>query len=181
MKNFFRKCMVSLKRKPHMIALIVFAIAFIWYSFNLTSISNTTALVNGQNMGLEGFVTMLFSVLSLVCFLNAFPHRKPVNKIMLILMFAMVALLIVCDVAYTGSINYALTRTEPAPIAITNSTQFVLTAKNVLMVHVIILCIGVALTALLPVYAPLIKRVNTSINIEGNDAMDKIDISGEDA
>ena len=78
-REFFRKFLVSLKRKPHMIPLVMLALAFIYYSFNLTQIANTTALINGPHMGLAEFGTMLFSTLSLVCFLNAFPHRKKVN------------------------------------------------------------------------------------------------------
>ena len=43
MKEFFRKRMVALKRKPQMIALVVLGIAFVYYSLNLTHVSNTTA------------------------------------------------------------------------------------------------------------------------------------------
>ena len=93
-KEFFRKTLVSLKRKPQMIALIVLGLGFVYYSFNLTLVSNTTALINGPHMGLTEFATMLFSVLSLVCFMNAFPHRKKVNIPMLALMIIMTCLLI---------------------------------------------------------------------------------------
>ena len=61
-KEFVRKRLVSLKRKPQTIALIVLAIGFLYYSLNLTQISNTTAKIQGPNMGLCGFVTMLFSM-----------------------------------------------------------------------------------------------------------------------
>ena len=40
---------------------------------------------------------------------------------------------------------------------------------------------GAALTALLPVYKPLIKRINTSVEVAANEEMGTIDISGEDA
>ena len=84
--EFFRKFLVSLKRKPHMIPLVIMVLGFVYYSFNLTQISNTTALINGPHMGLTEFATMLFSTLSLVCFLNSFPHRKKTNIPMLVLM-----------------------------------------------------------------------------------------------
>ena len=74
-REFWRKRLVSLKRKPSNIALFVMGIAFIYYTFNLTQISNTTALINGPHMGLTEFITILLSTLSLVCFLNSFPHR----------------------------------------------------------------------------------------------------------
>ena len=85
--EFLRKWLVALKRKPQMIAMIVLAAAFVYYSLNLTQISNTTAKIYGSGMGLAEFATMLLSMLSLLCFLNAFPHRKKTNIPMLVLMF----------------------------------------------------------------------------------------------
>ena len=49
-----------------------------------------------------------------------------------------------------------------------------------LIVHQIILYVGVALLALLPVYGKAIKKINTNIDVEDNGGMGKIDIS-EDA
>jgi len=177
-REFFRKFLVSLKRKPHMIPLVVLAFAFIWYSFNLTQVSNTTSLINGPHMGLSEFATMLFSTLSLVCFLNAFPHRKKVNVFMLVLMLCMVAGLIFCDTYYMGRITAAITSTTN-PIDPTGRNIFVTNAMNMLKVHRIILIVAVALTALLPVYKPMLKKINTNVNIEGNQNMGAIDISQE--
>lgn len=178
LREFFRKRMVSLKRKPHMIPLIVFVFAFVYYSFNLTQVSKTTALINGPHMGLAEFATMLFSTLSLVCFLNAFPHRKKVNIPMLVLMLLMVCGLIFCDHYYGGRITIALTRAENQ-IVPTGKNIFVSKAQNMLGVHQLILCVGLALTVLLPVYKPLVKKINTSINVEGSGDMAAIDISQE--
>ena len=180
MHEFFRKRIVSLKRKPQTIPLVVMILAFIYYSFNLTQISNTTALINGPHMGLAEFATMLFSTLSLVCFLNAFPHRKKVNIPMLALMLLMVAGLIFCDVYYSGRITYAITRAENA-IDPTGKNAFVTNAQQMLRVHEILLIIGVALVALLPVYSKLLRKINTNVEIEENSGMTTIDISGEDA
>ena len=178
MKEFFRKRLVSLKRKRHMIPLAVLGIAFVYYSLNLTQVSNTTALINGQHMGLTEFATMLFSVLSLVCFMNAFPHRKKVNIPMLALMFLMVGGMIFCDIYYGGRITVAVTR-EVNRIDPTGKNIFVTNARNMLRVHEIILIAGAALTALLPVYAPLLKKINTSVRVEDNGDMAAIDISQE--
>ncbi|MBR0313146.1 MAG: hypothetical protein IJQ98_12225, partial [Oscillospiraceae bacterium] len=98
MPEFLRKLFVSLKRSPSVIALIVLVIAFLQYSLNLTHISDTTAKIQGSGMGLCGFATMLFSMLSLVCFLNAFPRRKKPVVPMLVLMFCMFAIIIFCDI-----------------------------------------------------------------------------------
>ena len=48
MKEKFRKFLVSLKRKPHMIPLVVLVVAFVVYSLRLTVISNTTAKIQGS-------------------------------------------------------------------------------------------------------------------------------------
>ena len=107
-KEFIRKRLVALKRKPQTIALLAFALAFVYYSLNLTKISDTTAYINLPGMGLAGFATMLFSILMLVCFLNAFPHRKKVNVPMLCLMLLMVGIIIFCGAYYQGRITAKL-------------------------------------------------------------------------
>ena len=55
-KEICRKFIVTLKRRPSYIPLAVFVIAFIVYSFHLSDVSDTTALLGGSNMGLAGFV-----------------------------------------------------------------------------------------------------------------------------
>ena len=178
--EFLRKWLVSLKRKPHMIALVVLAVAFVYYSLNLTQISNTTAKIYGNGMGLAEFATMLLSMLSLVCFLNAFPHRKKTNIPMLVLMFIMTGIVIYCDFFYGSRITEAITRADN-PISADGANSYITNAQNMLKVHTVLLIIGAALTALLPVYRPLIKNINTSVAVEGNENMGTIDISGEDA
>ena len=49
-----------------------------------------------------------------------------------------------------------------------------------LRVHMILVLTGAALTALLPLYAPLIRRINTSVEVAENEDMGTIDIAGED-
>ena len=174
-REFIRKRLVALKRKPQTIALLVLALAFVYYSLNLTSISNTTARVNRSGMGLCEFATMLFSILGLVCFLTSFPRRKKTNIPMLALMFAMCAVIIFCDVAYSRQV-IAYMGEHPD-----ENLSYIVRARSLLKTHIVILGIGAALTALLPVYRPLIKRIDTSIDVEGNADMGAIDISGEDA
>ena len=175
--EFFRKRVVALKRKPHLIPLLVMGAAYVYYSLNLSNIARTTSDINGKYMGLSEFTAMLLGVLLLVCFMNAFPHRKKVNLPMLGLMLALTAVVIYCDTYYRGRITYALTREENRIVA----TSTINAALKAMDVHRILLGVGVLLTALLPVYAPLIKKIRTSVRIEDNGAMGAIDISGEDA
>ena len=180
MKERIRKFLVALKRKPHMIPLVVLGVAFLVYSMRLTLISNTTAKIQGPGMGLCGFVIMLFSMLGLVSFGRTFPHRKPVNKFMLALTFCLFIAVMYADRRYISLVNNALTREENV-IAVTDATSYINEAVAMLKVHFWLVLAGLGLMALLPVYAPAIKRIKTSINVEENGEMENIDISGEDA
>ncbi|MCM1193734.1 MAG: hypothetical protein NC123_15200 [Butyrivibrio sp.] len=179
MKEFIRKFFVSLKRSPQNISLVALAAAFIFYSFRLTSISDTTARINTANMGQCEFAAMLFSILAFVCFLRSFPKRQKVNKPMLILLFLMLALLVFVDSVYLLRINQALTRTENT-VVIADNTMFIAEARSTVTVHIILVAICAVLLATMPLYAKLLRKINTSIDVEGNGDMEVIDISGED-
>lgn len=177
-KERIRKLVVSLKRKPHRIGLVAFALTFVYYSLNLTCISNTTSKIQGPGMGLCGFVTMLFSILSLVSYLNSFPHRKKVNVPMLIIMYAMVGATIYCDIKYRSIILDAVTR-EVNQFQITEATAYISQAYSMLFVHIIFLGISCVLTALSPVFGKLLKKIDTSVEIDSYSKMEAIDISKE--
>ena len=178
MKEFFRKKIVVLKRKPQMIPMIVLAIAFLYYSLNLTHVSNATAKIQLAGMGLSGFCTMLFSMLSFVCFLNSYPHRKKTNIPMLVLMFLMLAILIVCDTFYMGQITTAITRADH-PIVVDASTAYITRAYDMLNVHRFIVLAGAVLTLLVPVLRKALKKINTSLAVEENAQMSEIMLSGD--
>ena len=178
-KESLRKFVVSIKRKPHMIPGVVIAIAFLYYSLNLTNISDTTAQIQGAGMGLCGFCTMLFSILAFVCVLNAFPNRKKVNIPMLILMFLMFAIIIYCDIHYSGRILAAVNRAEN-PIKITENTQYIADAYNVLNTHIIMLGVSIGLIVLLPLYSWLLKKIKTSIDVEENADMGELELAEEE-
>lgn len=178
LKEAWRKFLVSIKRRPQMIPLFVLVVGFLVYSLNLMHVSDTTAKIQGSGMGLSAFCTMLFSMLSMVCFMNAFPYRKKVNVPMLVLMFVMLGVVIFADVYYLRCISAALTRAEN-PITITQNTIYIAYAQWYIRMHIGILCGGIVLTVLLPVYSKLIRKIRTSVEVVDNGAMDEIDISGE--
>lgn len=177
-KESLRMFVVSLKRKPQIIPLAMLVIAFLEYSMNLTMISNTTAKIQGLGMGLCGFATMLFSMLSMVCFSNAFPRRKPVNKPMLILMFVMFAVILFADWTYLNAIYAAVFR-EESPVRVTIDTAYIAYAERVLLRHMTLMFVSIALIFLLPVYSKMIRKIKTNIEVEENQNMTAIDISGE--
>ena len=173
-KERCRKFLVALKRRPQYIPLVVFIIAFVIFSFNLTAVSNTTALLGGPNMGLAAFAIMLFSMLSLLCCNNAFPYRKPVHKPMLVLMYIMQAIILFSDWYYLQRIVI-----DGAEIDWVQN-DFIYYAQYYLTVHMVIIVVGVVLTVLLPVYSKLLRKINTNIEVGGNTDMAAIDLAGED-
>ena len=178
MKEFIRKTIVSLKRKPQTIPLLVLAAAFLVYSLNLTHISDTTAKIQLAGMGLSGFCTMLFSLLSFVCFINAYPHRKKANLPMLALMFLMLGILIFCDTYYAGRIMQAITRADH-PIVVDANTIYISKAYDMLMVHRVIVAAGALLTLMVPVLRRLLRRIDTSLPAEESVEMEAITLSEE--
>lgn len=179
MKEALRKFIVSLKHRPQNIPLAMLVVTFLYYSLHLTTISDTTAKIQGPNMGLCGFAVMLFSLLSMVCFNNAYPRRKPVNKPMFVLMFVMFAIIIVADVAYINAIAAAVFRAEN-PIVVTEATAYIAYAQQNLRVHIVLMCVSIALIVLMPVYSKLIRKIPTNVEVEEIGSMGAIDISGED-
>ena len=177
-KEFFRRKIVSLKRKPQMIPMIVLAIGFLYYSLNLTHVSDATAKIQLTGMGLSGFCTMLFSMLSFVCFLHSYPHRKKTNIPMLVLMFLMLAILIVCDTFYMGQITKAITRADH-PIVVDANTAYITKAYDMLGVHRIIIAVGAVLTLLVPVLRKLLRKIDTSLPMEESVQMDDILLTGD--
>lgn len=166
--------MVSLKRNPQNIALVGLAFAFIYYSFNLTKISDTTAKIQGPNMGLCGFVTMLFSILSFVCFLNAFPKRQKPKVSMLVIMYLMFAAIIFCDIVYRGRIAAAMAREDFAGVL--ETADYIPKAMHVVTVHAVLVCAVALLVALLPVYGRALKKIKTSIDLEYSGNLESIEI-----
>ena len=154
--------------------MVALAIAFIYYSFNLTKISDTTAKIQGQNMGLCGFITMLFSILSFVCFLNSFPKRQKPRIAMIVIMYLMLAAIVVCDIVYRGRIIAAMGRDDFASVL--ETADYIPKALNVVTVHIVLVCIVGVLVALLPVYSRLLRKIKTSVDLEYSGNLGNIDI-----
>ncbi|MBR3251263.1 MAG: hypothetical protein IKF80_06105 [Erysipelotrichaceae bacterium] len=163
-KESWRKFIVSLKKRPHNIPMCMMLLAFVVYSFNLTKISNTTAVVNKPMMGLSEFVIMLFSILAFVAFLNAFPKRKKPILPMVILLYAMQAAIAGCDLVYISKINEGL-----GTIDITKDRMFIPQAKSILTIHIVLVVLTIVLIALIPVLGKLLSKIDTSVELGENE------------
>ena len=175
-KEFFRKQIVTLKRNPQNIPMAMLLISFVYYSLNLTNMSNTTAKIQGVGMGLCQFCIMLFSLLSIVCMLNAFPSRKKPVYPMVALMFVMFGIMIYADIHFCNGIMDALTRAE-SPIILDVNTMYIANAYNMLQTFMILIGITAVLVLTLPIYTKWIRKINTSVDVEDNGDMAQIEIS----
>lgn len=176
MPEFIRKFFVALKRKPQTIPLVAVTIGFIWYSANLSAITYTISVSQGNNIGLTGFAIMLLSTLAIVCCMNAFPYRKPVHKPMLILLFIMLAIVIFCDYHFISHLSDRLgSNYYPDPETVSKVTG----TRGIIITHIVLLGIGTLLVATLPVYSKWIRKIKTSVEVAENADMEVIDISGE--
>ena len=176
LKERVRKLLVALKKNPQAIPLITLTAAFLHYSLNLTDISDTTAKLQGSNMGLTAFITMLFMILSFVCMLNAFPKRQKPKLSMILVMIGLYGSVIVSDIYYLGRITYATTRPEN-PILITEKTMYIYKAYTTVSTNIVLIAITIACILLEPVFAKLLKKIKTSIEVEGSGDIGNIDIS----
>ena len=107
-------------------------------------------------------------ILSFVCILGAYPKRQKPKWIMIALATVMYAIIVAADILYYIRIETALTRAEN-PIAITESTMYIWEAQNLMITHIVSIVIVIALMYLEPVFAKLLKKINTSVEVESNE------------
>ena len=176
-KEMVRKFLVNLKKNPNMIPFSMLIISFLVYSLNLTYISNTTATIQGQGTGLCEFASMLFSILSMLGMLNAFPKRQKPNYAMIGLFLVLAVIIIVADCIYITRVNEAFI-SFGEKIKLKQYQTFML-ARNTMLTHIILVGITFVATVLQPVYTKLIKRINTSVALEENN-LSHIDLADEE-
>lgn len=162
MKEWFRKKIVSLKRNPNYIPLIMIIVSCLAYNLKLTSYSDAIAVINSKGMGVCLFITSLSSFLSIITFLTAFPRReKPKIASIVLVVFFLVAS-IVCEAILRYMIMYGVTyRENPVPV-----NAAILSAYNMTMVHIILLSISILLIVTMPLYHKLLLKINTSLKTD---------------
>ncbi len=168
-KEWFRKKIVALKRKPQNITLLFLAVTTVYFMLALFKISQAVYEVYSQEgvettIGICIFVTTLLSLLVLVSFLNSFPKRKKPNIFFIVLVFLMIGAMIACDIVYyvqmTDILNLPKLQGAVETIAKVNIGQ------TYIIVHVVLLGVSAVMFALLPVYAKLINKINTKVELE---------------
>jgi len=170
--EFLRKQIVKLKRNPSIIPLLMLTVSFLVYSLNLTHVSDTTAKIQLKGMGLCEFAMMLMNILAFVCVLNSYPRRKKPNIPMIVLFVIMMGIIVFCSIHYCNQIVVAVKRAE-SPLKL---TDYMKKAYSMLGVYRILIIITAVLEVTLPIYSKWIKKINTSVEVEGNENMHEIEI-----
>ncbi|MCR5584416.1 MAG: hypothetical protein K6F63_03145 [Lachnospiraceae bacterium] len=172
-KEAFRKFLVSLKRRPQIIPGVFLVISFLYYALNLTCVSDTLSMIQGNMMGFCEFITMLCSILVFVCFLNSYPRRQKPHIGFIILTYIMLVAIVFADITFRSRIFTAVTR----EVNTIKTTDYIAKAYSMLFAHIILVIISAVLNATMPFYGKLLKKINTSIDVEGNTEMEAIDLS----
>ena len=176
-KEAFRKFIVALKRKPDIIPLFMLLISFLIYSLNLTAISNTTATVQGKGMGLCEFAIMLCSILSMICLLNVFPKRQKPNYKMIVILMILFVVVIVCDILYFSMISSTIAKLGNK-IKEKQLAEYLLSQRTVIA-NAIFTGITAVTVVLEPYFSKLLKKINTSVDLEESNLSD-IDLADEE-
>ncbi len=177
-KEWRRKKLVTLKRKPYYIALLFFIIPSLIYIFGLGTLSE--AILSNKTTSFSGlawvghaiFVNTLFSILILVLFLNTFPKRKKPNLVFAGMVILFAVIMILMDVLFYIQLSGALE----------NVSGKVATAESALsltMVHLVFQAISIITFVTLPLYKKLIMKINTQKAVESNEITQQIDISDD--
>ena len=164
LKEFVRKFLVGLKKNPSLIPMTMLLVSFVIYSFNLTSVSDTTATIQGKGMGLCEFAAMLFSILSMIAMFNAFPKRKKPNYPIVALIVVLNVIIIVADFVYVTKVsNYFIVAGDKI-----NPKYYdaYITTFNMLYAHIALMAATAVTVILEPLFAKLLKKINTTVELE---------------
>lgn len=180
LKEWCRKQIVTLKRAPHRIPLLIMTLTSVLWLLWLFTFSRSAYSLSGVNfLGLIVFIATLLSILVLPLFLNAFPKRKKPNIAFIVLVFVFIAALIALDAVYYNlsyDFVYVKGMFEESWLA---ERTYIGQSLTLAIVHIVLLAVSALSLALLPVYTPLIRKINTSKEVESNDIHEAIDVEDE--
>ncbi|MCQ2536784.1 MAG: hypothetical protein MJ124_00120 [Lachnospiraceae bacterium] len=176
-KEFFRKKLVGLKRKPEILPLLAIIISCMIYTFKLSNYSNASIYATDFWVAILVFTTTLFSILSIFTYLNSHT-RKGTNYVMLVLCVIILVFLFVSDFLSFRSIAGRIDAIKAAGAEDRPAlNQAIIDLRN----HMISLGITIAFVVLKPVYGKLLNKINTSVkDNEFDDDDDDEEVIAED-
>jgi NADH:ubiquinone oxidoreductase subunit 3 (subunit A) len=181
-KEWGRKKIVGLKRKPQSIILVMlFITTALWLIWLFTFSRTISANGSVKWCGLVVFINTLVSILIIALFGNAFPKRKKPSILFIVMLFAFMAIIIACDVIYyvemgtyihaslaDGGAGYTAAQLAAKP--------YMEKSLTLAIVHIVFVAICAVLLATLPVYSKLINKINTRKEVVSNDIKETIDV-----
>lgn len=174
-----RKWIVSLKRSPQNISLLMLVVCCIIYTFQLTAHSNASMYVSSRIIALYVFIITLASMLVIFSFLNVYAKRQKHKFLMQLVVYLLMGVQIVFD-ALCLQIIYTETvlRDNPVPV-----TADIAASQKWTTIHLVALVLTLIAIVTMPVYHKLLLKINTAIqddeasNIEGEEKL--VDGDGE--
>lgn len=186
LKERGRKFIVKLKRRPMNIGFFVLIISTIVSLCSLGSWSQL-GLQPSYKMEMQGmcvFINILFGILVLMLFMNAFPKRsKKPNYIMYGLLILFMLILIGLDLYLY--IMWGINRADDLILYPNNTTYwatidgYYYDALNGVMAHCVLVALSLVLTVLYPIIGKLLNKINTHVDLESNQLNEEIDTSEE--
>lgn len=175
LKEWCRKQIVNLKRRPSNIALLILLITSLVFLIGYSSVARylmdertNSGVV--QWSGLCSFVTFLFSILVFLLFMNAFPKRKKVNIVMLVLTYLFLAVMIftnvVCYVEMNNVIS-ASTATYPT---------YYYSAQRLFVAHIVLLAITIVFISITPLLKMGLMKINTRKDLGSSEFKGELDL-----
>lgn len=174
-KEWGRKQIVNLKRRPSNIAFLFLIITSLIFILSLMPMSEAVyrKTTTSTWSGICLFGGTLFSILIFVAYMNSFPKRKKPNIPMLCVTGLFIALLFLFDIVFY---------VELSGILGADVTQACYqTTLNVLLTHMVFLALTVVLMATMPLYKKALLKINTRKEIESTVSEMKSTIDLEDA
>lgn len=173
LKEWGRKQIVALKRRPHFIPLFITLITSVIYLLCLRTYSKVVmANFAVEWAGFCVFVNTLLSVLVLALYTSAFPKRTKPNIVLVGLIFVFYIVMLLLDVLYYVRMNDYLLQSTMTDIGRESLNNAIL--------HMVFGGISIIVLALLPVYSKLIMKIDTSKEIESNNINEVIETEDDE-
>lgn len=180
-KEWFRKFVVKLKRKPMNIAFFVLIISTVVNLCYLGSYAQVALIDSYGNawQGLCVFVNQLFCILSIMLFMNSFPKRSKKPKMaMLVALFVFLVIMVALDLYLyiKWDDNFFTDTSANRPDSFYDAFDASMIG---VMLHMILVAVTIVLTATYPLYSKLINKINTRKVLESTELKEAIDTSEE--
>lgn len=163
-KEWGRKQIVNLKRRPSNIALVFFVITSLVYMIAYSTVAEM--LYGGREnpviewSALCSFVVFLFSILILVLYLQAFPKRRKPNVVMLVLVGLFAAVMIAMDIiCYLELQDVFAAATRPL-------TPEYYASENIFLAHIVLVALSSVVLACTPLIKMGLMKINTRKEVE---------------